>query len=71
MKQIFQSSLQQIIPILISAIVAGGIAFIQSALHSAGVCPIPPVGIGETAYIGASVKSVHTAWDTMRSNLAV
>ena len=62
MKEQFKKALEHSIPIIISALIAGLIGFLQSMLSQMGACDLPPVGFEETAYIGGSIKALHTSF---------
>ena len=61
MRDALKKSLHQVLPILISAMAAGGITFLQSLAAQSGACPAPVIGVVETAAMGGGLKAMHSA----------
>lgn len=59
MKELFKSSLQQLIPILLAAIAAAFLTFIQTLISHATAGAVPTGNIAETGFYGASFKAAH------------
>ena len=62
MKIFLKGLATQVSAILIAALAAGLIGFIQSVAVQTGSCPIPVDKVADTATMGAIFKSSHTAF---------
>lgn len=66
MKKILEKTFKQAVPVVSTALVAGGIAFIQSILANQGFCPQPQMSNQEVGLLGGGLKVVHQAFMSMK-----
>ena len=59
MKAALQTFGKQAWPILLSALAAGGVAFLQAAAAHAGLCPAPTLSAADTSALGGIIKAGH------------
>lgn len=62
MTTFFKGLATQVSAILIAALAAGLISFIQSVAIQTSACPIPIDKVADTATLGALFKTSHTAF---------
>ena len=66
MKVILKKSLEQAIPILISALLAAAIAFLQALMAQTMTPGMPAPTVTETGFLGAVIKTAHSAMRSVR-----
>lgn len=60
MKAIAQEQFKKILPILMSALLAGAITFFQNLLAHAGGCPESIAPVETSVALGGAIKAIHS-----------
>lgn len=61
MREFVKNIATQATGILLAALGAGLIAFLQSVASQTGACPTPSLDVTQTGMLGASLKVIHSA----------